>query len=450
MKTKYNQEQKYKYIDFLEDLSKDYNIKEKEFFQNLVHFQSGDNLPFQRWYPYREGYSYKLVDYFIKKYNVSGPILDPFVGSGSSLLAGRLNGLKTYGIDVNPLALFISKVENTNYNLQDLNDINSSLIKLLKLTRDEQCRTTKFPLADRYFDTEILQSMLQVRDFIKLITNPKVKNVFFLSWLSILENISNVKKEGNGLKYKNRKRTKKGYITTPIDEWNNKRLPVNRFKYVLDLIRENIEKIKEDISRVTINAKEPTLFKGSSISKISKINECISMTIFSPPYVNFFDYFEIHKIELWLGEFIKSQEQLRKLKRTGFRSNPSSIANKSIENKNKDVKQLINQFNPKDLWSKSIPEVVAGYFDDKELLLKEIFRKTKVGGMVVIVVGNSAYGGVIVPTDLLIARIAERIGFNVKDFKVARHLTTSPQQRRFLESALSFMRESIIVLKKEK
>ena len=34
-------------------------------------------------------------------------------------------------------------------------------------------------------------------------------------------------------------------------------------------------------------------------------DEKMSTILFSPPYANSFDYFEIFKLELWMGEFIK-------------------------------------------------------------------------------------------------------------------------------------------------
>ena len=66
----------------------------------------------------------------------------------------------------------------------------------------------------------------------------------------------------------------------------------------------------------------------------------------------------------------------------------------------------------------------------------------------VIAVGNSAYGGVLVPTDLLLALIAQDAGFVVERFEVARHLTTSSQQRARLAPLLHLLRETSLTLRK--
>lgn len=434
---------------FLDDLESRYNVSYDADYSNLVHFQTTNDIPFQRWYSYREGYSYKLVEKLIKKYNITGPLLDPFVGSGSSILAGRRMHLKTYGIDVNPLSIFISKVENKDYNDADIDNIKAEIFMFNQLKRDMKVRKTNFELASKYFNKDILQAMLQLREHINSISNPKTRDVFFLSWLSILESVSNVKKEGNGLKYKNRKRKKSGYINIPIEDWENEHFPDNKFVYVSDKIINNIQKIIEDLSSNYITAPKATMILGSSIENVLSVPEQVELTVFSPPYVNFFDYFEIHKIELWLGEFINEQNDLRKLKRTGLRSNASASVAKALTNSNESIQHLTAILETKKLWSNRIPSVIAGYFDDMENLLINLYKKTTVDGMVAIVVGNSAYAGILIPSDLLIAEIGEKIGFKVDKIVVTRHLTTSSQQRKYLNDVMSFMRESILIFRKE-
>lgn len=435
--------------EFLMSLEKSFNVTYDELYSKLVHFQSTTEIPFQRWYPYREGYSYKLVDKLIKHYNVKGPLLDPFVGSGSSILAGRYNNIQTYGIDVNPIALFISKVENQYYSIEDIQDIKNTLDAFKNIHRDKQLRTTNFGLAKTYFNKDILQALLQIKENISNIENKKIKDVFFLSWLSVIESVSNVKKEGNGLKHRNRKRLKTGYINIPLNEWEQQTFPADKFSFVNHKINEKLNRIITDLENNKIEAPNPVMWLGSSIDHIKDLPDPIELTVFSPPYVNFFDYFEIHKIELWLGDFISNQSDLRQLKKTGIRSNASATVSKELLHTNSSVAHLVNLIGKKKLWSKRIPDVIAGYFDDMESLLANLFLKTQHNGRVAIVIGNSAYAGIIVPSDLLIAEIGQKIGFSVEKVIVTRHLTTSSQQRKLLTDVKQFMRESIVILRKE-
>ena len=81
-------------------------------------------------------------------------------------------------------------------------------------------------------------------------------------------------------------------------------------------------------------------------------------------------------------------------------------------------------------------------------LLNKLYQQTAKGGSVGIVVGNSAYSGVIIPSDVLIADIAREIGFKVKNIFITRHLTTSSQQKKELDVLKNYLRESIVLLEK--
>ncbi|GAJ09489.1 unnamed protein product, partial [marine sediment metagenome] len=130
------------------------------------------------------------------------------------------------------------------------------------------------------------------------------------------------------------------------------------------------------------------------------------------------------------------------------RSNTNSLNNKPIIYKNENLENLLDLFEPNKLWNNKIPNIVRGYFDDMHTLLGKLYQQTTKNGFVGIVVGNSAYSGVIIPTDILIAEIAKEIGFKIKNIFVTRHLTTSSQQKQELEYLKNYLRESIVLLEK--
>jgi site-specific DNA-methyltransferase (adenine-specific) len=79
-------------------------------------------------------------------------------------------------------------------------------------------------------------------------------------------------------------------------------------------------------------------------------------------------------------------------------------------------------------------------------VLRSCRRGLVAGGRCFVVVGNSAYGGVILPTDSLVARLGLDVGFDEATVVPVRHLTVAPQQRNALHGRERFMRESIVVL----
>lgn len=418
-------------------------------FGHQVHFQNACQTPVQRWFSYREGYSTRLVNAFLKELKISGNVFDPFSGSGTTLLASRHNNLNSFGIDVNPISVLVAKAENEIYNGSDIENLILEIENLKIISEPKEVLQTPFELAHKVFNYEILQSLLQLKAHIKKIQDEKIQNLFFVAWLSIIENVSNIKKEGNGIKYKNRKRTSKGYIKIDQDVWEKQVFPNDKFSFVKAKFTKHLEIILSDIrNNYGACVKQPKIFKGNSLEFDKLFSDTIQFTFFSPPYCNCFDYFEIHKVDLWLGDFVKDKKEFRLLRNTAFRSNTNSLNYKPIIYKNDNLENLIALFDRERLWNKKIPSVVRGYFDDTHTLLNKLYQQTVKGGYVGIVVGNSAYSGVIIPSDVLIADIAKQIGFKVKNIFVTRHLTTSSQQKQELEPLKNHLRESIVLLEK--
>ncbi|MBA3674149.1 MAG: hypothetical protein H0W75_04195 [Chitinophagaceae bacterium] len=418
-------------------------------FGSQVHFQNAYQTPVQRWFPYREGYSIKLVNAFIKELKITGNVFDPFSGSGTTLLAARTNKLNSFGIDVNPISVLVARAENEKYNDADIENLKTEIEKLKSISKSNEVFKTSFDLADKVFNFQILQTLLQLKFHIKKIENEKIQNVFFVAWLSIIEEVSNIKKEGNGIKYKNRKRTPNGYINIEKDVWEKQVFPEDKFSFVRTKLALHLENILTDIKNSFGDCeKQPKVFRGSCLEFDKLFSDEIQFTFFSPPYCNCFDYFEIHKVDLWLGDFVTEKKEFRLLRNTGFRSNTNSLNHKPIIYKNKNLESLISLFDSEKLWNTRIPSVVRGYFDDTHTLLNKLYQQTTTGGFVGIVVGNSAYSGVIIPSDVLIADIAKEIGFKVKNIFVTRHLTTSSQQKQELEVLKNYLRESIVLLEK--
>lgn len=424
-------------------------IQNASSFGSQVHFQNAYQTPVQRWFPYREGYSTRLVNAFLKELQITGNVFDPFSGSGTTLLASRHNNLNSFGIDVNPISVLVAKAENEKYYFSEIQYLVSEIEKIKAVTKSKEVFQTSFDLAEKVFNSEILQSLLQFKFQIKKIQNDKIQNLLFVAWLSIIEEVSNIKKEGNGIKYKNRKRTPNGYINIDKVIWENQVFPEDKFNFVKSKLINRIEVILNDIeNHYGACDRKPTIFQGSCIDFDKLFTDEIQFTFFSPPYCNCFDYFEIHKVDLWLGDFVQDKEDFRKLRNTGFRSNTNSLNHKPIIYKNENLENLISLFDTDKLWNNRIPSVVRGYFDDTHTLLTKLYHQTTKGGYVGIVVGNSAYSGVIIPSDSLIADIAKEIGFKVKNVFVTRHLTTSSQQKQELVYLKNYLRESIVLLQK--
>jgi hypothetical protein len=86
--------------------------KSDDFSEKDVTFENSKEVPFQRWYPYIEGYSPDFVTSLIKDYQISNTLIyEPFAGTGTTLFAADSMQLSTVYSEVNPLLQFLVQVK---------------------------------------------------------------------------------------------------------------------------------------------------------------------------------------------------------------------------------------------------------------------------------------------------------------------------------------------------
>ena len=78
-------------------------------YESVLNYSAEGNNPFQRWYKYKEGFSIKFIEQVVEEYRTSekDTLLDPFAGSGTTLVAANKMGYKGIGFEVNPFSFFL-------------------------------------------------------------------------------------------------------------------------------------------------------------------------------------------------------------------------------------------------------------------------------------------------------------------------------------------------------
>jgi hypothetical protein len=100
------------------------------------------------------------------------------------------------------------------------------------------------------------------------------------------------------------------------------------------------------------------------------------------------------------------------------------------------------------LWNQKIPAMVQAYFHDMNRILREAARVLKRAAKAWIVVSTSAYKGVQIPVDLILADLASTHGFKLEGIYVLRALRAAGQQQcRFDHNGLP-LRESLLILQR--
>lgn len=412
----------------------------------FVHWRGNATAPMHRWLRYREAYSPELID----KLNLGKRILDPFSGCGSIPIGAATRQRKSLGIDLNPIAAFSTKVKLTPLTSRQISTIRSFAKNVDAAARHQQ----PFPIPElsisaKVFEPEILDAALRTRGALeeRFCDDQASRDFVFLAWLSVLETVGSYFKEGNGIKYRNKKRQKGRYENRPEGEWQLARFGPDQRKFFVDAYRSQLEMMIEDAAHWNGGAwSDQTVVEGSAFDLTAIAGRRrFDSVVFSPPYANRFDYFESFKVELWFGNFVNSYGELNSLRKASLRSHL-----------NADFKRPAHPIEPlEDLialmdrdassWRMGVADLVRGYFHDLRIVLQQC-RAVMPKGRCHVVVGNSAFAGVIIPTDILTAMVGREAGFSSATLVETRHLTVAPQQRNRLRGFEPYMRESIVVL----
>jgi hypothetical protein len=411
-------------------MEKEFPVVEDESYKVLVNFSQNRTLPIHSWFDYKQGYSPELIQKLVKDLEVprGGSILDPFNGVGTTLLAADSIGMESVGFDVNPVAVLASEVKNRMYSKQDLERLQESLMEF-KGAKPKAIPIPKYKSLPRIYSDRELKDLLVIRSFVGLQEETWVKNFFLLAFVSVVEPVSNRKKDGNGIKIAKNKK--------PIED-------------VFGYFSAKASAMIADLELVRPAGLGQTFFgsilEDETFSKVQ--NKKFDAAIYSPPYANCFDYLEVYKMEMWMGGFVNEYSDFARYRGASVRSHVNSSFSKVIQNRNEDVAIVVSALTGVTLWNKNIPDMVAGYFDDMTGILRRIYDLLKPGGASAIVVANSSYQGLIVPTDLLLAEIAQGLGYKVEKIIKARAIRGSSQHMARKSMFEGLMRESIIILKK--
>ncbi len=425
---------------FFEELENRFPIEDAQNkYSNLVNFSTNIKTPYHQWFKYREGFAAELIQELIKMSGAdkSEVIIDPFCGSGTTNVVAAMGGYNTLGLDVNPMSAFITQAKTNIYSKQDL-ELTIKLSESLNSYSDD-IYPERYESIKKYFDENNFLELIKIRSFIETLCDNKSKTLLFVAFLSIIEECSNRKRDGNGLK------TIQTKITNVVDFYQKK----------VELIVNDI-KTNQPSNMINGFGIYSTAFKLADEFETNCKNLKAGTIIFSPPYANSFDYFESYKLELVLSDYADGVKGLNKLRKKAVRSfigaekqsKCDKIVDLLAEEIESDIPKKEAETGRKDTRTRKVPDMLRGYFSDMHEVVRQCSILLENGKRLYIVVDQSAYLGKIVPTDLILAYYAENEGFSVKSIINCRKARTSTQQLKKYPYLKNSLRESIVCLEK--
>jgi DNA modification methylase len=407
-------------------------VVEKPELGPLVSPHGNHYIPIHNWYSYKHGYSRGLAIYLIKNFDLSAGawVLDPFCGSGTTLLTCKELDINALGFDILPFAVFLSNVKISDYDDAELQERLNILKNVRKYTTGRsRANLPDIPLVRKAFKPEMEKSLLSLKSEIDNISISKVRSFFNLGFLSILESVSNTSKAGGFLRIVNR--------DVPPDVIES--LFLDKVNSMLDDVRQS-NKSKKD-SKVSVLAKSGDARKLPTQRKFDAV-------ITSPPYPNRHDYTRIYALEM-IFDFVSTNEELKRIRYETIRSHVEARKKYEAEGYRKPaiLDSLIREIMRNGTNNPQVVSMIEGYFEDMYLALSEIGRCLKNGGKVGLVISNVRFAGVTIPVDEILAGIGAQVGLTPKEVWVARYRGNSSQQMRYYRRKPS--RESIIIWEKD-
>ncbi len=354
-------------------------------------------------------------------------VLDPMMGSGTTLLEALLAGRVAFGCDIDPLALLLTHVKLTKM------DKNAIITQHYRVSTRAQTLVSQNPgqlrqwlnqrwdsathkFIDYWFAEETQLELMALLHEIEQISDPALQSFFKLALSATIITKSGGVSLAFDLAHTRPHRVKvvrsaTGQIIMGEDTLAS--MPESRHRYQVKTLRSPLEEFNK---RVQINLKGFTELNGidtphylarGNAQALPLPANSIDLIVTSPPYAsNAIDYMRAHKFSLaWLGYPINHLSERRKTYIGG-----ESINDFAFEDLPPDAAQIVDTIRQKDA---SKGAVLHRYYSEMTRVLKEMLRVLKPGKAALVVVGTSVMRGIDTQTQHCLSEIGQTLGFEV-------------------------------------
>lgn len=345
----------------------------------------------------------------IKEFTIGGDtVFDPFSGSGTTGLEARYLNRNFIGLEINPLAIEISRAKTENYDVSLLLKMSSEIEKRCRLD-DEPVSENEIPFCvnrDHWFKEYVQRDLVILNRNIERTMDEYSENdndidnylLFFKTILSaVVKQVSNADTAHVFPGFS--KRMKK----LEAEGKNEKNVFDTYFRAVNKRIKYVEEMGTHDVKTEFINC-------DSSNVDLSRYKEKVDLIVTNPPYISSVRYSETLKLELYWMQVVSNSSDYSKLQ-------TSMIGNDKISKKD----YLKKQHTAYDFINKEIDEmyeidpknakVICLFFTLMEKVIKNCCYVLKTGKKLVMKISDSKIRKHAIHTGKYLSMIAEQNGF---------------------------------------
>lgn len=387
-----------------------------------------DNMrqPVHRWFRYSAGFSAQWVEDVVRSNKLSA-VLDPFAGSGTTLLAAQNTGVDSIGIEAHP---FVARIAGAK--LQCRTDIGAFSERARATRARAQAlsgEVDSYPeLIRKCFDDDELKTLDSLRrSWLELEDGSPESELVWLVVVGILRKVSHAG-------------TAPWQYVLPR---KHKRSPLG----ALEAFDAMVRTVTVDMRAVQANSSgpAPVLLRGDARLCDGVADNSVDGVITSPPYPNNYDYADATRLEMSFMREIADWGDLQYAVRRHLITSCSQHWSK----RTLDMDSVLQRDGLRPISSeinlvceklanvrldrggrKNYHLMVASYFADIAQVWLALRRVCRSGSMVCFVIGDSAPYGVYVPVIEWMSALAQAADFKFTRFERTRDRNTQWENRK--------------------
>lgn len=396
------------------------------------------------WYRFVLSFPPHLVRDYLTKFGITEKhtVLDPFCGTGTTLVECKKLGIPSVGIEANPMAYFASRIKvdwsaNARQLLTHAKRVAEEVTESLE--KDGYLECLEFGRANRKNGLLTLgdaKSKLLLRDSISPL--PLHRTLVLLDRLQRSRNSLLLNYERLALA--------KSLVTGISNLTFGPEVGVGKPKHDAPVVSSwitNVGSMAKDLAVFSGNFVSSVVHKADSRSAAEVLQpNSIDAVITSPPYPNEKDYTRTTRLESVLLGFIRDKQELRHLKQGLVRSNTRNVYKHDEDDllvaDNLEIQRIACEIEDRRIalgktsgFERLYARVAKLYFGGMKKHLSELRSALKPGARLAYVVGDQAsYLRILIRTGDLLGEIAESLGYEVigKDLFRTRLATATKAQ----------------------
>jgi hypothetical protein len=379
-------------------------------------------LAFQSWHRFKEAFPPEFVRNAIQAgHGEVQTCLDPFGGSGTTALAAQFLGISSTTVEVNPFLVDVIEAKLARY---DPDELARDFIEVRRQAADRQVDPSEFfehtpqtfvepGVSDRWiFGRDVAMRLGSILAAIETLQDNTHRRLFRILVAGLLIDVSNVMLSGKGRRYRRNWEARQSSAAA-VDSLFQQRA------------QTAITDIYRFASRPSVQSK---VIHGDA--RRSKFRALHDIAVFSPPYPNSFDYTDVYNVELWMLGYLTNSADNKSLRGSTMTSHVQLHRDyPDAPDGSRTLRSTLRRLNDVRgaLWSQWIPDMVGGYFADLLVVLNQVQESLREEGTSWLVVGDSRYGGVYVPTGRILKELALGTGWDILSASPFRAMRSSPQ-----------------------